>query len=312
MRMAWAVAGAMSAVAAPVLGAELLVSSRFSDNVLRYSLGGEFLGVFAEGDGMANPNGLAVDARGRVYVALGDEGRIMRYSGSGHYVDDFIAPGAGGLAGSRAIAFGPNGDLYVASGPTDRVLRYDGQTGVYVGVAAEGFDGPVGLTFGPNGHLFVGAALSNEALEFDGAGNLVRRYATAGSSNATGVLVGEDGVLYVAQSVTNEVLRYDTATGGLIDSFIVGQGLNIPIGLAFMPDGNLIAGSFGSDSVHLYDSATGERLRILIPRGLGGLDGTHNFAFIPGPGAWVCVVLGVGTVTRRGRGGGVCRDRPAR
>ncbi|MEQ8770833.1 MAG: NHL repeat-containing protein [Phycisphaerales bacterium] len=293
-----AAVGAGSASAAT----DLLVSSRFSDNVLRYSLDGEFLGVFADGNGMDNPNGVAVGADGLVYVALGDVGRVMRFDASGAYVDDFIEVGSGGLAGGRAMRFGPDGNLYVNSAATDEVLRYDGTTGAFLGVAADGFDGPVGLTFAPNGNLFIGAALTNQAMEFNSSGELVRTYTAPGFGQATGVLVDDDGVLYVAQSVSNSVLRFDTATGAFIDEFISG-GLNIPIGMTFMPDGNLLVGSFGRDKATIYDIETGGLVEVLVPNGLGGLDGTHNFAFIPAPGAGLVLLIAAaqGLAPRRRR-----------
>ncbi len=286
------------------LAQDLLVSSRFSDNVLRFDSGtGAFVGVFAEGNGMENPNGIAYGPDGNLYVGLGDVGRVMRVDGqSGAYIDDFIDPGAGGLVGSRAITFGPGGDLYVASGATDQILRYDGLSGDFVGVAAEGFDGPVGLTFGPDGNLFVGAALSNEILEFDADGTLQQTYNEPGFRNATGVLIGDDGLLYAAMSVTNAVLRFDRSTGDLHDVFVAPGGeLSIPIGMTFLPDGDLLVGSFADDGVIRYDGQTGEELGFFIEPGLGGLNGTHNFAFMPVPAPGSMLVFGVLAVSRRRR-----------
>ncbi len=295
---------ALVLICAPVSAQDLLVSSRFSDNVLRYdSATGAFLGVFAEGNGMDNPNGIAYGSDGNLYVGLGDTGRIMRIDGqSGAYIDDFILPGAGGLAGSRAISFGPGGDLYVASGTTDQILQYDGTSGDFVQVAAEGFDGPVGLAFGPNGHMFVGAALTNQVLEYDTSGALRQTYQEPGFANTTGVLVGDDGLLYAAMSVTNAVLRFDQSTGDFHDVFVKPGGeLSIPIGMTFLPDGDLLVGSFGDDAVIRYDGTTGEELGFFIEPGSGGLDGTHNFAFMPVPAPATALPLLLGSLVTRNR-----------
>lgn len=265
---------------------DLLVSSRFSDNVLRYdSTTGAFRGVFAAGGGMDNPNGIAFGPDGNLYVGLGDVGRVLRFDGqSGAYIDDFIEIGAGGLVGARAIAFSPDGDLFVDSGGSDQVLRYHGQTGEFLGVAAQGFDGPVGLTFAPDGNMIVGAALSNTVFEYDPSGQLVRTYSEAGFSNTTGVLIGDDGLLYVAMSVSDAVLRFDRSTGLLHDIFVPGGGdLDIPIGMTFLPGGDLLVGSFGNDAAIRYDGATGAQIGFFIEPGSGGLNGTHNFAFMPVP-----------------------------
>ena len=264
---------------------DVLISSRFSNNILRYSKSGAFLGVFASGNGLANPNGIAFGPDRNLYAGLGDTGVVMRFHGrTGAFIDQFVSGGLGGLTGCRAIVFGPDGDLYVAAGPNNKVLRYEAETGALVGDIAQGSGliGPVGLAFGPNGHLYVGAALSNAVYEFTAAGQLIKTFTAPGHNNATGVLFDGAGLMYVAQSVTNAVVRFDPVTGQNLGVFASGGGLSIPIGLTYTPDGStLLVGSFGNDSVLKYDAMTGAAGGFFVTSGLGGLDGTHNFAWVP-------------------------------
>lgn len=276
---------------------DVLVSSRFSNNVLRYDgVTGAFVGVFASGHGLANPNGVAYGPDGNLYIGLGDDAKVMRFNGlTGAYIDDFVPAGSGGLGGVRDIAFGLDGDLYVNSGTTDKVLRYDGDTGSFVGVAAEGHGmrGPVGLTVGSNGDLFIGAALSNTIYQFTTSGAFVRSFTTGGSHRqATGVAFGTDGLLYVAESVTNEVMRLDVGTGVFSGPFAT-TGLSTPIYMTFGPDGSLLTGSFGNDSVARFDPVTGASLGTFIASGSGGLDGTHDIVFMPVPGPSSVVMAGM-------------------
>ena len=130
-------------------GGDLLVSSRFTNNVLRYdAMTGAFKSVFASGNGLANPNGIAYGPDGNLYVGLGDEARVLRFHGqTGEFMDEFIGPAApGGLVNCRAIAFGPDGNLYVNSGSGNQVLKYDGRSAEFLGIAAQGhgMGGPVG------------------------------------------------------------------------------------------------------------------------------------------------------------------------
>ena len=265
---------------------DLLVSSRFSNNILRYdSVTGDFLGVFAEGPELANPNGIAYGPDGNLYVGLGDGDAILRYDGqTGAFIDTFTTPAAGGLGRVRDIEFGPDGDLYVASAANDRVLQFDGANGDYVGVAGmrPNLDGPVGLTFSPSGELYVGVAITNRVFVFAGGVFQRRFYAGDAHGNATGLAFNDAGELLVAQSVTNEILAFD-GEQGLFDHVFADEGLNIPIYMERAPNGDLIVGSFGDDSVLRYDSETGGFLGTLVPSGLGGLDGTHDFAFVPVP-----------------------------
>lgn len=286
---------------------DLLVSSRFSNNVLRYDrLTGAFKGVFASGNGLANPNGIAYGPDGNLYVGLGDTGRIMKFHGqTGAYLSDFVNTSEAGFSGSRAIAFGPDGNLYVAGANINSVLRFDGATGAFKDVfaAGNGMSGTVGLTFAPNGDLFVGAAISNAVYRFNSAGQFQRTYGGGSLSNATGVLIDSQNRLLVAYSVSNRIQRYNLTTGGNLGSLAVAASLNTPIGMTFDPDGNLLVGSFGNDSVLRYNPTTGVFLGTLVLSGSGGLDGTHNFAFmqIPTPGTALTLVPLLGCVARRRR-----------
>lgn len=288
---------------------DLLVSSRFSNNVLRYDrLTGAFRGVFASGNGLANPNGIAYGPDGHLYVGLGDTGRIMKFHGrTGAYLSDFVNTAEAGFSGSRAIAFGPDGHLYVAGANINSVLRFDGATGAFKDVFASGngMSGTVGLTFAPNGDLFVGAALSNAVYRFSSSGQFQRTYGGGSLSNATGVLVDAQSRLLVAYSVSNRIQRYNLATGGNLGSLGATESLSIPIGMIFDPDGNLLVGSFGNDSVLKYNASTGAFLGTLVLRGSGGLDGTHNFAFmqIPAPGTAVGFAAVALWIARRRRPG---------
>lgn len=286
---------------------DLLVSSRFSNNVLRYDrLTGTFKGVFASGNGLANPNGIAYGPDGNLYVGLGDTGRIMKFHGqTGSYLGDFVNTAEAGFSGCRAIAFGPDGNLYVAGANINSVLRFDGNTGAFKDVFASGngMSGTVGLTFGPNGDLFVGAAISNAVYRFNAAGQFQRTYGGGSLSNATGVLIDSQNRLLVAYSVSNRIQRYNLTTGGNLGSLAVTSSLNTPIGMTFDPDGNLLVGSFATDSVLKYNPSTGAFLGTLVLSGSGGLDGTHNFAFmqIPAPGTVLVLVPLLGCVARRRR-----------
>lgn len=285
---------------------DLLVSSRFSNNVLRYDRHtGAFKGVFASGNGLANPNGIAYGPDGNLYVGLGDTGRIMKFQGqTGSYLGDFVNSDVAGFSGCRAIAFGPDGNLYVAGANINSVLRFDGATGAFQDVFAwgNGMNGTVGLTFASNGDLYVGAAISNAAYRFNSQGQFIRTYGGGALSNVTGVLFDSQNRLLTAYSVSNRIQRYNL-NGTSAGSFAVTGSLNTPIGMILDPDGNLLVGSFGTDSVLKYDAMTGAFLGTLVTSGSGGLDGTHNFAFmqVPGPGGVAIGLVALNLHLRRRR-----------
>ena len=280
--MALLVQGYIAEAAPP----DLLVSSRFANIVIRYDgQTGAFKNVFASGNGLANPNGIAYGPDNNLYVGLGDTGVVKRFDGqTGAFLGDFVSGGAGGLLGCRAIAFGPDNNLYVNNGAGNTVLKYDGSTGAFIDVAASGngLNGPVGLIFGPDGNMYIGAALSNAVFVFAPGNQFVKTIAGASAHRqSTGVVFDRAGLLYNAESVSNEVVRFNRTTGAFLGSFAFGSGLSIPIGLIFMPSGDLLVGSFNTDSVLRYNGVNGHFVGTFIAPGAGGLDGTHNLAFMP-------------------------------
>ncbi len=280
---------AMVAVLVVATGADLaandfLVSSRFSNSVLRYDSSGAFVEVFASGAELANPNGIAFGPDGHLYVGLGDLSKVLKYNGgTGAFIGEFVSAGSGGLSGVRDLLFGPDGDLYVASGTSDQVLRYDGTSGAFVGVAASGngLNGPVGLVFDSDGTLFIAAALSNLVYVFDNGVFVQSFNAGITHSNSVGLAFNSAGQLLVSQSVTNEVLAFDPDTGTFQGVFINGPA-GTPIYMQRSPDGGqLLVGAFSTDSVWRYNADTGALIDQIVAPGSGGLDGTHDIAFFP-------------------------------
>jgi len=265
--------GALSA-GGSALGQDMLVSSRFTNNILRYdSITGAFRGVFAQGPELANPNGIAYGPDGNLYVGLGDGNRILRYHGqTGAYLGEFTQPAAGGMGSVRGIEFGPDGNLYVASAANHSVLRFNGTTGAFLGVAASGsgLNGPVGLALGPSNEVYVSGALSNQVYLFQN--NAFVRSFNAGPTygRAVGMAFAPDGRLLVAQSITNEILSFNVPLGTFNSVFVPPGSLDIPIYMETSPNGHLYVGSFNNDSVVRINAATGQVLGVVVPSGSGG------------------------------------------
>ena len=263
---------------------EILVSSRFTDQVLRYDLvSGTSLGVFASGGGLDNPVGLTFGPDGNLYVASGETDQVLRYDGtSGTFLGVFAQGPA--IDAPRQVNFGPDGDLYVASGIGDRIVRFDGASGAPKGVFASGgnLDGPTSFTFGPDGDLYVGSVLTNKVKRYDGtSGAYLGNFAALNLNGPHDVAFGPDGLLYVSNAFDGRVLRYDGVSGAFVDAFLVDPALAAPLGLAWDEQGRLYVANQGHNEVRRYDGETGAFLDSPVASGAGGLSGPLFTVFRP-------------------------------
>lgn len=264
--------------------ADLLVTSRESNSVVRFTDAGDYIGVFIPGNtldltanetlngGLVGPIGIAtrpgdddhiyVLSSGLTQTGLSsNESSILKYNRTtGQHVET-IATG-GTLADSSDLIFDADGNAYVSN-------FWDLNTNFHGDVVKFGSDnspmgafaslpnptGAVVMAFGPNNDLFVSSFLENSIYRFDasngdpiGVGPFAMGF---GGDNASGLLY-HDGYLYASNVLNHVILRYDVTNPGsgtllVDDSFVGGGNLAFPSDLAIAPNGNLLVASLGTD-----------------------------------------------------------------
>jgi len=177
--------------------------------------------------GLANPEGVALDTAGRLYVANSSASTITEY-----------APAATGNTAPVATIAGPG----------------------------TGLDNPRFLAIDPAGRLYVVNALNNTITEYAPAatGNTTPVATIAGSatgiSNPIGIAVDTTGQLYVSNAGTNSITRYSPGANGNVTPNFLLQGdqtqLNGPKGLTFSATGALIVAN-DTGGVNWYSTGIG-------------------------------------------------------
>jgi sugar lactone lactonase YvrE len=151
---------------------------------------------------LCNPQGVAVDRSGRLYVADSGNSRVLEYErplrkaiaarvfGQGsNFATSGCGSGAGALCGPSGLALDAAGDLYVADAAHDRVLEY---------VAP--FTTPPAATRVFGQPDFMSESCNTGGISADSLCTPV---------GMAGVAVDSMGNLYVADSGNNRVLAYD-------------------------------------------------------------------------------------------------------
>src|SRR5207247_7034756 len=77
---------------------------------------------------LAEPNGIAVDQSGNIYVAEAGNHRVQKLAANGTFIAEWKGPEAG-FYGPRRIAIGPDDSIYVVDQGRTRIVKFspDGQ-----------------------------------------------------------------------------------------------------------------------------------------------------------------------------------------
>lgn len=270
--------------AAPIFSQSgLLVSSRNSDAILLYDQSGEFVRVFASGNGLNNPIGMAFSPEGTLVVASANSNQILEFDGT---TGAFIRVLASGLPSLRNLNYGPDGNLYACRGDINAIVKIDSQSGQSsVFATSPAAARPTSFTFGPDFSLYVGSVTKSQVVKFDGeTGAFLKRWATENQNGTHDLSFGPDGDLYVSNAFgTLSVARFDGITGAQKGIFVQDPTLSFPLGLTWDRAGDLYIANQGGNDVRKYDGTTGVAKGAFISPGSGGLNGPLFAIWTPEP-----------------------------
>jgi trimeric autotransporter adhesin len=218
---------------------------------------------------LCEPNGVAVDASGNIYIADTWNGRIRMVTKTTGIITTVAGTGMSGYSGDgglatsatmrylRGIAVDASGDIYIADSGSNRIRLVTKTTGIITTVAGNGTRGYSG-----DGSLATSATLTNPY----------------------GVAVDASGNIYIADTYNGRI-RLVTKTTGIITT-VAGNGtrgysgdgglatsstLTNPYGVAVDASGNIYIADSGSNRIRLVTKTTG-----IITTVAG--DGTYGYS----------------------------------
>ena len=163
--------------------------------------------------------GIAVDARGNIFVSDSGKDHILKLSPSGQVESTFgsSGTGAGELSSPTRLAISPDNHLYVVDSKNDRIQCFglDGKFIASIGSHGSGngqFDGMGGIAIDVLGDLYVVDIGNHRVQVFKPnhtfAGAFGSRGITDGQfDHASGIALSPDGSIYVTDYVANKGYR---------------------------------------------------------------------------------------------------------
>jgi DNA-binding beta-propeller fold protein YncE len=245
----------------------LVVVDVSNNRVQRFSADGRFLGKFGfrgHDQGfvrirmvrqMFQPEGVATDRAGNIYLADSGNDRIMKYTPTGRWLRRLLRTGSfpsqavqpwGVAVGGTTVFTTDQGNYEV-----DKMGVNGGWRGAFgsFGRTPGQFVTPYGIAATPSGNLvYVTDLIRHKILIFNGSSGLfLAEFGRAGDGpgeflKPAGITIGADGTLFVADRCNWRIQRF-TADGRFLESFGEGR-LASPTFLAQNPNGDIYVSDY--------------------------------------------------------------------
>jgi streptogramin lyase len=169
----------------------------------------------------------------------------------------------GALVAAAADARAGFQDILVTNINVADYVQLDKTTGAITGTFGTGvLLFPRGITIGPDSNVYVSDIGNSTVQKFSGiSGASLGTFVTSGSGGLLFpqalIFGGPTGDLYVNSFNNSRLLDYNGSTGAYKGIFADStSGLNSPVGLAFLANGDLISASSGNNQILEYNPAT--------------------------------------------------------
>jgi sugar lactone lactonase YvrE len=220
--------------------------------------------------GLNEPQGMAFDAGGNLYVANQRNGTVSKVAAGTSTAIPFVTSG---LNQPFGLAFDASGNLYVANYGNSTISKVAAGTSTAIPFVTSGLNGPSYLAFDVSGNLYVANYNGNTVSKVAAGTSTATPFVTSGLSLPYGVAFDGGGNLYVVSTGSNTVSK--VAAGTSTATPFVTSGLNRPWDLAFDASGNFYVANFFGGSVSKVAAGTSTATVFVS----GGLNAPTGLAF---------------------------------
>ena len=213
-------------------------------------------GTWGIGNGeFKNPQGVALDSTGYVYVVDSLNNRIQKFDASGTYQQEWgtYGSGSGEFNNPAGIAIDNSNRIFVADTLNKRIEVYDGSVWSDFVPPGWGLNNPKGIAVDGSGNVYVADTDNGEIYILDSSGNYIRDIGFGG--RPIGVTVDKNNNVYIADSSQDTVLVYDVNNNlvAQLGSYGSGSGeFNNPAGIAVNDSQDIFVADYGNNRIEQF------------------------------------------------------------
>lgn len=191
--------------------------------------------------GLYQPQGLAVDSGGAVYVADFNNRVVKLTAGS---TSQTVLPFTG-LNYPEGVAVDGQGNVYVADRGNDRVLKLAAGSSTQTVLPFTGLKNPDGVAVDPAGNVYVTDTDNNRVLMLAAGSTSQTALPFTGVAVPWGIAVDNAGDVFVTEHDGNQVLKLPAGSNS--PTTLPLTGLNTPLGVAVDNAKNIYVADRGND-----------------------------------------------------------------
>ncbi|MGH3958179.1 serine/threonine-protein kinase PknD [Mycobacterium sp.] len=194
-------------------------------------------------NGLYQPQGLAIDGAGTVYVTDFNNRVVKLTAGSNDQTDLPF----NGLNYPEGVAVDTSGAVYVADRGNDRVVKLAAGSSAPTDLPFDGLNNPDGVAVDQGGNVYVTDTDNNRVLELAAGSNTQTVLPFTGISVPWGIAVDSKSNVYVTEHDKNKVAKL--VAGANNSTELPFTGLNTPLDVTVDKDGNVYVADRGNDRV---------------------------------------------------------------
>ena len=191
--------------------------------------------------GLFEPQGLAVDDAGSVYVADFNNRVVKLAAGSNNQTELPFA----GLNYPEGVAVDSQGSVYVADRGNNRVVKLAAGSNTQTDLPFTGLKNPDGVAVDAAGNIYVTDTDNNRVLKLDAGSNTQMVLPFPGVSVPWGIAVDRSAAVYVTEHDNNTVVKL--VSGSNTPAAVPFTDLNTPLGVAVGSTGDVYVADRGND-----------------------------------------------------------------